>query len=54
MLGDVFPVQKLICGNRSLHWINVKVAVQVGLPVDGIPERKCWFKDVRFHLKPEN
>lgn len=40
MLGDVFSVEKFVRGNRSLHWINVKVAVQVGLPVNGISERK--------------
>lgn len=40
MLGDVLPVQQLVGGDGSLHRVDVKVAVQVALPVDGVPERE--------------
>lgn len=40
MLGDALSVQKFVGGNGPLHWINVKVVVQVALPVNGIPKRK--------------
>lgn len=42
VLGDALSVKEFVCGNGSLHWINVKVAVQVTLPVNGIPERKMF------------
>ncbi len=54
MLGDALSVKEFVCGNRSLHRINVKVAVQVTLPVNGIPERKCLFNGIHFQHKPEN
>lgn len=41
MLGDALPVKKFVCGNGSLHRIDVEVVVQVTLPVDGIPRSKC-------------
>lgn len=41
MLGDALSVKKFVYGNGSLHRINVEVVVQVALPVDGIPRRKC-------------
>lgn len=41
MLGDGLSVKKFVCGNGSLHRIDVEVVVQVALPVDGIPGRKC-------------
>lgn len=40
MLGDALPVQELVGGNGPLHRIDVKVAVQVAFPVDGVPERR--------------
>lgn len=40
MLGHVLPVQELVGGDGALHRVDVKVAVQVALPVDGVPERE--------------
>lgn len=39
MLGHALPVQELVGGDGALHRVDVKVAVQVALPVDGVPER---------------
>lgn len=47
MLGDALPVQELIGGDGALHRVNVKVAVQVALPVDGVPEREREWRAVR-------
>lgn len=40
MLGHALPVQELVGGDGALHRVDVKVAVQVALPVDGVPERE--------------
>lgn len=37
MLGDALPVQELVGRDGALHRVDVKVAVQVTLPVDGVP-----------------
>lgn len=37
MLGHALPVQELVGGDGALHRVDVKVAVQVALPVDGVP-----------------
>lgn len=39
VLGDVLPVEEFVGGNRSLHRVDVEVAVHVALPVDGIPAK---------------
>lgn len=48
MLGDALSVQEFVRGNRTLHGIDVKVAIQVALPVNGIPARKCLFNGPHF------
>lgn len=40
VLGYTLPVQKLIGGDGSSDRIDVEEAVQVTLPVDGIPEEQ--------------
>lgn len=40
VLGHALPVQELVGGDGALHRVDVKVAVQVALPVDGVPERE--------------
>lgn len=51
MLGNALSVKKFVCGNGSLHWINVKVVVQVTLPVNGIPKRKCLLTIISTIIK---
>lgn len=40
VLGDALSVQEFVSGDGSLDRVDVKVAVQVALPVDGVPGRK--------------
>ena len=40
VLGHRLPVQQLVGGDGSLHGVDVEVAVQVALPVDGVPGDK--------------
>lgn len=47
MLGDALPVQEFVGGDGALHGVDVKVAVQVALPVDGVPERERERRAVR-------
>ena len=37
VLGHVLSVQQLVGGDGSLHGVDVEVAVQVTLPVYGVP-----------------
>lgn len=40
MLGYTLPVQKLVGGDGSSDRIDVEEAVQITLPVDGIPKEQ--------------
>lgn len=48
VLGNALPVQQLVGGNRTFNRIDIKVAVHVTLPVDGIPAGKCLFNGAHF------
>ena len=37
MLGDALPVERLVGGDGARHRVDVEVAVQVTLPVNGVP-----------------